>query len=124
TSSRVDGETGFVAPILPCTVVGADLVVAECGQHEVRESGAHAGLAVRDGARLWPESGVRVELLELVGVAQRPVILERVLPEDVHRARDVAAAGGAFFDAGELRVAAHVEEPGIAGTPGRQDGLL
>src|SRR5437867_4757300 len=68
-SSGDDREGGVVAPFRPGAVVRADLIVTERREHQMRERGAHAGLAVGDRAGLWPEARVRVELLELVRVA-------------------------------------------------------
>src|SRR5207248_8151612 len=112
------------APFLPRAVVRPDLSVTERGQHHVREGGANPGLAIRDRARLGSEARIRVELLELVRVAQRPVLFERVLPGDVHRPRDMTAARGAFFGAGELSISAYVEQPRVAGANGGEDLFL
>src|SRR5438093_3391646 len=119
-----DREALVVATFLPAAVVGANVVVAERRQHEMRERRAHAGLAVRDRLRLGSEPRVGVEVLELVGVLQHPVVAQRVLPEDVDRARDVAAARRPFLLAGELAVTPYVEEPGVAGAHRREDLVL
>src|SRR5919204_1668335 len=98
--------------------------MAERGEDEMGERGAHAELAVRDRASLGTEPCVRVELFELGGIAERPVIAQRVLPEDVHRSGNVASARGALLLPGELAAAAHIEEPRIAGADGGEDLLL
>ena len=90
----------------------------------MREGGANPGLAIRDRARLGSEARIRVELLELVRVAQRPVLFERVLPGDVHGPGDVTAARGAFFGAREFSITPHVEQPRVAGANGGEDLLL
>src|SRR5207245_6019097 len=85
------------------------------------ERSAHAHLAVGDCAGLGSEPGVGVEVFERGGVFQHPVVVERFLPQDVDRPGDVTAASRALFLAGELAVAPHVEEPGIAAADGRED---
>src|SRR5512140_1979761 len=112
--SRDHRHARIVAPFLPAAVVGPHIVVAERVQHEMRERRAHATLAVRDRRGLGAEARVGVEVLQLVRVAEHPVVRERVLPEDVHRTRDVAAARSALLLAGELALATHVEQPRVA----------
>src|SRR5215211_2003035 len=93
-----DRNVDEVPPLGPGAVVVPDILVAEkLAEDEPRVRAPLADAAVRGDALVVGDALRAVDLAELVGRLERPVVVHRNRPRDRRSGRDVAAALGALL---------------------------
>src|ERR671915_1710400 len=93
TGDGRDRNVDEVSPFCPASVVVAHLLVPEqLPEHEPRVRAPLADAAVRDDLLVVRHALASVELLELAGGLERPVVADGARPGDRHCRPDVARA--------------------------------